>query len=68
MQYCGILCMRHGTYLEYCDAYRLSFTHKEKLEIWEYYIITLHVYNIVINGVEKIEDSKTYYKLTLDET
>jgi hypothetical protein len=30
---CEILCMRHGTYLEYCDAYRLNFTHREKLEI-----------------------------------
>ncbi len=59
--------MRHGKHLEYSDAYRLNFTHREKVGDLRYYIqhcMSEYCYR----GVETIGDSRTYYKLTLDKT
>ncbi len=59
--------MRHGKYLEYCDAYRLNFTHREKVGDFRYYIQHCML-EYCYRGVEIIGDSRTYYKLTLDKT
>jgi hypothetical protein len=59
--------MRHGTYLEYFDAYRLNFTNREKVGSLRYYIQHCML-EYCYRGVEKIGDSRPYYKLTLDKT
>ncbi len=59
--------MRHGKYLEYCDAYRLNITHREKVGDLRYYIQHCML-EYCYRGVEIIGDSRTYYKLTLDKT
>ena len=64
---CEILFMGHDKCLEYCDAYRLNFTHREKVGNLRYYIQHCML-DYCYRGVEIIGDSRTYYKLTLDKT
>ncbi len=64
---CEILFMGHDKCLEYCDAYKLNFTHREKVGNLRYYIQHCML-DYCYRGVEIFGDSRTYYKLTLDKT